>query len=81
MRVDSRHHKYPKIQKLLEIVSLFYIMKAMSYKKFRESKALHFDTIEGKMSKAEIIKKLESFLKEKLGEGQDFFDQYRVKEA
>jgi hypothetical protein len=56
-------------------------MKAMSYKKFRESETSMYDTIEGKMSRAEIIKKLESFLKEKLGEGQDFFDQYKVREA
>ena len=56
-------------------------MKAMSYKKFRESEAPTYDTIEGKMPRAEIIKKLESFLKEKLGEGQDFFDQYKVREA
>ncbi len=55
-------------------------MKAMSYKKFRESKAPYYDTIEGKMSRAEVIKKLESFLTEKLGEGQDFFDQYKVRE-
>ncbi len=56
-------------------------MKAMNYKKFRESEAPMYDTIEGKMPRAEIIKKLESFLKEKLGEGQDFFDQYKVREA
>ncbi|MDE1813520.1 MAG: hypothetical protein KGI05_02540 [Thaumarchaeota archaeon] len=55
-------------------------MKAMSYKKFRESKATHYDTIEGRMERAQVIKKLESFLTQKLGEGQDFFDQYRVKE-
>ncbi len=55
-------------------------MKAMSYKKFRESKATHYDTIEGRMERSQIIKKLESFLTQKLGEGQDFFDQYRVQE-
>jgi hypothetical protein len=55
-------------------------MKAMSYKKFRESETPYYDTIEGRMSRAEVIKKLESFLKEKLGEGQDFFDQYKVRE-
>ncbi|HZS73238.1 MAG TPA: hypothetical protein VFA69_01930 [Candidatus Nitrosotalea sp.] len=63
---------------------LYYIvsdtMKAMSYKKFRESSATHYDTIEGKMERAEIIKKLELFLVQKLGEGQDFFDQYKVRE-
>jgi len=60
---------------------LFYVMKAMSYKKFRESEAPYYDTIEGKMSRADVIKKLESFLTEKLGEGQDFFDQYKVREV
>ena len=56
-------------------------MKAMSYKKFRETESTHYDTIEGKMTRAEVIKKLESFLKEKLGEGQGFFDQYKVRES
>jgi len=32
------------------------------------------------MARAEIIKKLESFLKQKQGEGQDFFDRYQVRE-
>ena len=59
---------------------VFHIMKAMSYKKFRESKDTHYNTIEGRMERAQIIKKLESFLTQKLGEGQDFFDQYRVQE-
>ncbi|HEX5358571.1 MAG TPA: hypothetical protein VFW99_01500 [Candidatus Nitrosotalea sp.] len=53
----------------------------MSYKKFRESEVPYYDTIEGKMSRADVIKKLESFLTEKLGEGQDFFDQYKVREV
>ena len=56
-------------------------MKAMSYKKFRESESPYYETVEGKMPRADVIKKLESFLKEKLGEGQDFFDQYKVQEA
>jgi hypothetical protein len=56
-------------------------MKGMRYKKFRESEAPFYDTIEGKMSRAEVIKKLESFIVQKLGEGQDFFDQYKVREA
>jgi hypothetical protein len=56
-------------------------MKGMSYKKFRESEAPFYGTTEGKMSRADVIKRLESFLKEKLGEGQDFFDQYKVQEA
>lgn len=59
---------------------LFHTVKAISYKKFRESKAPYYDTIEGRMSRADVIKKLESFLIEKLGEGQDFFDQYKVRE-
>ena len=56
-------------------------MKAMSYKRFRESEAKYYDTIEGKMTRAEVIKKLESFIVERLGEGQDFFDRYKVREA
>ncbi len=52
----------------------------MSYKKFRESKAEYYTTNEGKMTRAEIIKKLEAFLKQKEGEGQDFFDKYQVRE-
>jgi hypothetical protein len=56
-------------------------MKAMSYKKFRQSQASHYDTAEGKMTRAEVIKKLESFLAQRLGEGQDFFDKYQVREA
>ena len=55
-------------------------MRAMRYDKFRVSKSTHYDTLEGKMSRAEIIKKLESFLKQNLGEGQEFFDQYKVRE-
>jgi len=55
-------------------------MKGMSYKKFRESKTEYYITNEGKMARAEIIKKLESFLKQKQGEGQDFFDRYQVRE-
>ena len=52
----------------------------MNYKKFRESTVQYYNTIEGRMSRSEVIKKLESFLKQKLGEGQDFFDQYKVRE-
>jgi hypothetical protein len=55
-------------------------MKGMDYKKFRQSNTTHYDTIEGRMERAEVIKKLESFLKQNLGEGQDFFDQYKVRE-
>lgn len=56
-------------------------MKAMSYKKFRQSQVTHYDTIEGRLSRAEVIKRLESFLTQKLGEGQDFFDKYQVHEV
>jgi hypothetical protein len=52
----------------------------MKYKKFRESKAQFYITKEGKMSRMEIIVKLEDFLRQKLGEGQDFFDQYKITE-
>lgn len=55
-------------------------MKGMNYKKFRESDNPYYNTIEGRMSRSEVIKKLGSFLKQKLGEGQDFFDQYKVRE-
>ncbi|MEO9308308.1 MAG: hypothetical protein ABI342_08390 [Nitrososphaera sp.] len=56
-------------------------MKVISYKKFRQSQAEYYDTTEGKLSRAEVIKKLESFLAQKLGEGQDFFEKYKVHEA
>ncbi|MEO9277939.1 MAG: hypothetical protein ABI340_09210 [Nitrososphaera sp.] len=55
-------------------------MKAMTYKKFRESESPYYLSKEGRLSRAEVIKKLESFLKQKLGEGQDFFDQYCIQE-
>jgi len=55
-------------------------MKGMNYKEFRKSQAEFYLTKEGRMSRAEVIKKLESFLKQKLGEGQDFFDEYQVRE-
>lgn len=56
-------------------------MKAMSYKKFRQSQAAHYDSTEGKMSRDEVIKRLEAFLTQKLGEGQDFFDRYQIRES
>ena len=55
-------------------------MKGMNYKKFRESEAKYYSTKEGRKSRGEIIKGLESFLKQKLGEGQDFFDKYQIRE-
>ncbi len=55
-------------------------MKAMTYKRFRESKQDYYITKEGRLTRDEVIKKLESFLKQKLGEGQDFFDKYEIRE-
>ncbi len=55
-------------------------MKAMSYKKFRESQSSYYMSNEGRLSRSEVIKRLESFLKQKLGEGQDFFDKYEIRE-
>ena len=55
-------------------------MKGMNYKKFRESEAKYYSTKEGRKSRGEIIKGLESFLKQKLGEGQDFFNKYEIRE-
>ncbi len=55
-------------------------MKAMSYKKFRESQSSYYISNEGRLSRSEVIKRLESFLKQKLGEGQDFFDKYEIRE-
>ena len=52
----------------------------MNYKKFRESKKDHFVTKDGKFTKAEIIKQLENWLTQRLGEPQDFFDKNNVKE-
>ena len=55
-------------------------MKGMNYKKFRESKDEFYITKDGRLGRIEIIQKLESFLKQKLGEGQDFFDEYEIRE-
>lgn len=35
---------------------------------------------DGRLDRSEVIKKLESFLKQQLGEGQDFFDKYEIRE-
>lgn len=56
-------------------------MKGMSYKEFRESKAAFYDTPDGRLSRAEVIKKLESFIVQRLGEGMVFFDKYKITEA
>ncbi len=52
----------------------------MNYKKFRESKKKYFITNDGRFTKIEIIKKLESWLIERIGEPQDFFDKNNIKE-
>ena len=52
----------------------------MKYRKFRQSEAKRYLTKDGPMSREEVIKKLESFLASKLGEGQDFFDKYEIRE-
>lgn len=55
-------------------------MSGMKYRKFRQSEAQHYLTKDGPMSREEVIKKLEIFLASKLGEGQDFFDKYEIRE-
>ena len=52
----------------------------MNYKKFQESKDEFYITKDGRLSRFEVIQKLESFLQQKLGEGQDFFDEYQIRE-
>ncbi|MFZ1077561.1 MAG: hypothetical protein WAN47_09075 [Nitrosotalea sp.] len=54
--------------------------KGMNYKKFRKSNVEYYVSKEGRMSRAEVIKKLESFITQHLGEGQDFFDTYEIHE-
>ncbi|MGB6463961.1 MAG: hypothetical protein WA799_03525 [Nitrosotalea sp.] len=54
--------------------------KGMNYKKFRESSVEYYTSNEGRLSRAEVIKNLESFIVEKQGEGQDFFDKYEIRE-
>lgn len=55
-------------------------MKGISYKRFREHAVEFYSTTEGRLSRAEVIKKLESFIVQKQGEGKDFFDKYQVRE-
>jgi hypothetical protein len=55
--------------------------KGMSYKKFREAPVQYYLSTEGKMARADVIKKLESFIVQKQGEGQDFFNKYEIQEA
>lgn len=52
----------------------------MSYKKFRENESDYYMSSQGRMSRSEVIKKLESFIVQKQGEGQDFFNAYEIRE-
>ena len=52
----------------------------MNYKRFREHVAEFYSTTEGRLSRAEVLKRLESFIVQKQGEGQDFFDNYKIRE-
>lgn len=52
----------------------------MSYKRFREKEAKYYQSTEGRLSRAEVISRLESFIVSKKGEGQDFFDRYEIRE-
>ena len=54
--------------------------KGMRYKKFRENETQLYTSNQGTMSRAEVIKNLELFIMKKQGEGQDFFDEYEVRE-
>jgi hypothetical protein len=54
--------------------------KGMNYKRFRESYAEYYVSKDGRLGRSEVIKNLESFLKQQLGEGQDFFDKYEIHE-
>lgn len=54
--------------------------KGINYKKFRESKVEYYTSTEGRLTRAQVIKKLESFIVQKQGEGQDFFDRYEIQE-
>jgi len=55
-------------------------LKGMNYKKFRESKKEQFTTKNGRFTKTEIIKLLEKWLTQRMGEPQDFFDKNEVRE-
>jgi hypothetical protein len=55
-------------------------MCGMKYKRFREHIVEFYSTTEGRLSRTEVLKKLEAFIVQKQGEGQDFFDKYRVRE-
>ena len=54
----------------------------MDYKKFRESKKEYFVTKDGKLTKAEVIKKMgEWLMQNKHSEPTDFLETFQVKEA
>ncbi len=54
--------------------------KGMSYKKFREKEAAYYTSNQGRLTRAEVIKKLESFIVQKEGESQDFFNKYEIRQ-
>lgn len=54
--------------------------KGMSYKKFRENETAYYASNQGRLSRADVIKMLESFIVGRQGEGQDFFDRYEIRE-
>ncbi len=54
----------------------------MDYKKFRESKKEYFATKDGKLTKAEVIKKMgEWLMQNKHSEPADFLETFQVNEA
>ena len=55
-------------------------MGGMNYKRFREHVVEFYTSTEGRLSRADVLKKLEAFIVQKQGEGQDFFDKYQVRE-
>ena len=59
---------------------LISMAKGMNYKKFRQSQVQYYTSTEGRLTRAEVIKKLESFIVQKQGDGQDFFDRYEIRE-
>lgn len=54
--------------------------RGMSYKRFREHPWEFYQSTQGRLARSEVIKKLESFIVHKEGEGQDFFDRYEIRE-
>ncbi len=55
-------------------------MKSISYKRFRENETAYYMTKEGKLSRSEVVKMLESYIVQEKGEGVDFFKEYEVRE-